>query len=245
MIGLIGSGNMAGALARGWGEAVLCTDAGSGRAQKLAAELGGEALRDNVTLAERADLVILAHKPAQLADVAGQIAGRAAKVVSLLARVSLDDLRRAYPGSQIARLAPNTPVEVRKGVTAVAAESDMLEEIHALFGRVGTVVEVPERLMDVAGAVSGVGPAFWALIAEAWVDAAVRRGLPAELASQLAVGTMAGTAALLADNGGDTLRLRREVASPGGTTARGLAALERNAVRRAFAEAVDDVVEFR
>ena len=84
-IGLIGSGNMARALALGWGEPVLCTDGGSGRARALAAEVGGEAVSGNRELAERADLVILAHKPAGLAEVAWEAAGAKA-VVSVLAR---------------------------------------------------------------------------------------------------------------------------------------------------------------
>ena len=91
-----------------------------------------------------------------------------------------------------------------------------------------------------AGAVSGVGPAYWALIAEAWADSAIRHGIPAPLAATLVAETMAGTAALLTQT--DTLTLRRGVTSPGGSTARGLAALERGGVRRALAEAMDDVV---
>jgi pyrroline-5-carboxylate reductase len=104
-------------------------------------------------------------------------------------------------------------------------------------------VDVPEPLMAVAGACSGVGPAYWALLVEAQVDAAVRRGMPAALAGALVNDTMAGAAELLRARGGDTLGLRREVASPGGTTARGLAALERGGVRAAFASAIDDVVD--
>src|SRR5215218_7410331 len=97
-VGFIGAGNMARALALGWGDPVLCTDAGSGRAQALADELGGEALMSNQELAQRADLVILAHKPAQLAEVAWEAAGAAQAVVSLLARTSQADVRAAYPG---------------------------------------------------------------------------------------------------------------------------------------------------
>src|ERR1700755_1091478 len=96
-VGFIGSGNMAGALARGWGDPVLCTDSGSGRAAVLARELGGEAVASNRELAERADVVILAHKPAQLAAVAGEIGDAAKVVVSLLARTTQADLREAYP----------------------------------------------------------------------------------------------------------------------------------------------------
>jgi pyrroline-5-carboxylate reductase len=246
-VGFIGAGNMARALARGWGDPVLCTDSGSGRARALAAELGGEAVAGNRELAERADVVILAHKPAQLAEVAWEAAGAAKAVVSLLARTPQADVRSAYPGVPVFRVEPNTAVEVGRGVLAFAEpdvqlDGDLHERVKALFGRVGTVVEVPERLMSVAGAISGVGPAYWALLVEAQVDAAVRRGMPSALASRLITETMAGSAELLRARDGDTLAMRREVASPGGTTARGLAALERGGVRAAFADAMDDVV---
>jgi pyrroline-5-carboxylate reductase len=240
-VGLIGAGNIASALARGWGDPVLCTDSGSGRAQRLAEELGGEAAASNRELAERADVVVLAHKPAQLDEVAQEISGVAGVVVSLLAGVAVADLQAAYPDASVFRVEPNTPVELRRGVIAIAASDDpRAGEIKALFERVGTVVEVPERLISVAGAISGVGPAYWALLAEAWTDAAVRHGMPAPLAATLVSETMAGSAALLSHN--DTLAVRRGVTSPGGSTARGLAALERGGVRAALAAAVDEVV---
>ena len=247
-VGFIGSGNMARALARGWGDPVLCTDSGSGRARALADELGGEALASNRDLAERADVVILAHKPPQLAEVAWEAAGAAKAVVSILASTSLADVRGAYPGVPVFRVEPNTAVEVRRGVLvfadsdAVDTDPQLRDRIKALFGRVGTVVEVPERLMEVAGACTGVGPAYWALVVEAWVDAAVRRGMPAPQASALVTETMAGTAELLRARDGDTLAVRRAVTSPGGTTARGLAALERGGLRAAFHTAMDDVI---
>jgi pyrroline-5-carboxylate reductase len=246
-VGFIGAGNMARALARGWGDPVMCTDAGSGRAKALAEELGGEAVATNRELAERVDLVILAHKPAQLADVAWEAAGAAKAVVSLLAATPQADVRAAYPGVPVFRVDPNTPVEVRRGVLVFAepdaqVDEGLREQVRALFARVGTVVDVPERLIEVAGACSGVGPAYWALLVEAQVDAAIRRGLPPAVATEIVTGAMAGSAELLRARGGDTLRVRREVASPGGTTARGLAALERGGIRAAFASAMDDVV---
>jgi pyrroline-5-carboxylate reductase len=246
-VGFIGAGNMARALARGWGDPVLCTDSGSGRARALAAELGGEALASNRELAERADVVILAHKPAQLAEVAWEAAGSAKAVVSLLARTPQADVRSAYPGVPVFRVEPNTAVEVGRGVLAFAEpdvpfDGDLDERVKALFARVGTVVAVPERLMGVAGGLSGVGPAYWALLVEAQVDAAVKRGMPAAMATDLILGTMAGSAELIGARKGDTLQVRREVASPGGTTARGLAALERGGIRAAFVSAMDDVV---
>ncbi len=248
MIGLIGSGNMARALALGWAEPVLCTDSGSGRAKELASLVGGEAVASNRELAERADVVILAHKPAQLRGVAQEIAGAPRCVVSLLAATTQAQLREAYPGVPVFRVEPNTPVEVRQGVLAFARpDAEYDEERHAelleLFGRVGTVVEVPEPLVGVAGAVSGVGPAYWALLVEAQVDAGIRRGLSPQVASTLVTETMAGAAALLRAREYDTLALRRAVTSPGGTTARGLAALERGGVRAAFNQAMDDAVD--
>jgi pyrroline-5-carboxylate reductase len=245
-VGFIGSGNMASALARGWGEPVLCSDSGSGRAKALAEELGGEALT-NREVAERADLLILAHKPAQLEAVAEEIAGAPKAVVSILAGATQADVRAAYPDTPVFCLEPNTPAEVGRGVLAFAqpdapVDAELYAAVRDRFARLGTVVEVPQRLMGVAGAAMGVAPAYWALFVEAWVDAAVRHGLPVATAQTLVREGMAGTAELLRHYDGDTLALRRAVTSPGGSTARGLAALERRGVRSALAQAMDEVV---
>ncbi|HEY1510215.1 MAG TPA: pyrroline-5-carboxylate reductase [Solirubrobacteraceae bacterium] len=246
-VGLIGAGNMARALARGWGEPVLVSDGGSGRAKTLAAELGGEALDGNVSVADRADLVVLCHKPAQFHEVADQLRGHAKAVASVVGGIDTAKLRAAY-GVPVFRFMPNTPVEVRRGVMCYSPEPDADPRLEAdvvdLFGRLGTVVRVPEALMSAAGAVTGVGPAYQALLVEAQVDAAVRHGMTAALAGRLVVETMAGTAALLETRDYDTLTVRREVTSPGGTTARGLAALERGGVRPAFQAAFDAVMEW-
>lgn len=237
---------MARALARGWGDPVLCADAGSGRAQALAQELGGQALDSNAAVADRADLVVLCHKPAQLAEVAGEIAASGKAVASVLGGISISALQEAYPGVPVFRLMPNTPVEVRRGVICYSSardiEPDFESRVVALFERLGAVVSIEERLMAPATAVMGVGPAYQALVAEAQVDAAVRHGLPPTLAGRLVVETMSGTASLLQARAQDTLTVRREVTSPGGTTARGLAALERAGVRAAFQDAIDAVV---
>jgi pyrroline-5-carboxylate reductase len=110
-----------------------------------------------------------------------------------------------------------------------------------LFARIGTVIKLPEPLIEPGTALMGCGPAFFALVVEALVDAGVRHGLTPDDASRMAVETMAGTAAVLREHGDDTHGLRRRVTSPGGSTARGLAALERGGVRAAFADAVDAV----
>ena len=250
-IGLIGAGNMARAMARGWGDPVLCTDHGSGRAKELVAELGGEALASNRELAERADIVVLCHKPRQLEEVAEEVRGAANTVVSVLGGVGIDRLQAEYPDTPVFALTPNTPVEVRRGVIvynepatrgAPAGYAERETEVLELFGRLGTVVRVPERLAGAATALSAVGPAYQALVAEAQIDAGVRTGLPPAIAAQLVSETMAGTAALLAEKGYDTLAVRREVTSPGGVTARGLAALERAGIRNAFQMATDAVL---
>ena len=101
---------------------------------------------------------------------------------------------------------------------------------------------VPEALMDVATGASGVTPAYVALIAEAMIEACVKHGLKQDLAARLVVGALEGSAALLAARDADTLAVRREVTSPGGSTARGLAALERGGLRPAFLDALDAVV---
>lgn len=242
-VGLIGAGNMASALARGWGDPVLCTDAIAERADALVAELGGEVSESNAFLAQGVDVVFLCHKPTQLAEVAaGVVDEGSAAVVSILGGVPLDDLRAAYPGRKVVRLMPNVAVEVGQGVICVAQESDAVSGVLELLERVATVATVPEKLMEVATAVMGVGPAYVSLFVEAQVDAAVRLGMPPELAAQLATATAAGTAALLAAHGYDTLALRRMVTSPGGSTARGLAALEQGGLRSAFQAAAEAVV---
>ena len=238
---------MARAMARGWGDPVLCSDHGSGRARALAGELGGEALQSNLAVAQRADLILLCHKPPQLEQVAGEIAGSARIVASVLGGVTTAALQAAYPGVPVFRLMPNTPVEVRSGVIcyspAPGIDPKVEADVLALLGRLGQVVQIEERLLPAATSVMGVGPAYISLLAEAQVDAAVRYGLKPGLAGQLVADTMTGTAALLHARAYDTLAVRREVTSPGGTTARGLAALERAGVRAAFQDATDAVLD--
>jgi pyrroline-5-carboxylate reductase len=243
-VGLIGAGNMARALARGWGQPVLASDSGSGRAAALAQELGGRAA-SNVEVARESDLVVLCHKPHQLDLVAAELAGEATAVVSVLGGTSVQQLQGAYPGVPVFRMEPNTPVEVRRGILcyspAANVEPGLERDVLALFAQLGTVVTVAETVLGAATSISAVGPAYMALVAEAQVDAAVRHGLKPDLAGLLAAETMAGTAALLQERGFDTLRVRREVTSPGGSTARGLDALERGGLRAAFSEAMDRV----
>jgi pyrroline-5-carboxylate reductase len=246
-VGLIGSGNMARAMARGWGRPVLCYDPLRERAEALVAELGGEALQSNAEVAERADLVVLCHKPAQLEAVAAEVAPHARAVASILAAMPLAALKDAYPGRPVYRFIPSLPVEVRQGAVVQAAgpeqDPDTDRAVAELFAELGSLVVLDDKLVDVAMGLMSCAPAYVALVAEAQVDAGVRRGIPAAQGAELVVQTLAGTAELLRRRGNDTVAIRREVASPGGLTARGLDALERGGIRTAFSDALDAVLE--
>jgi pyrroline-5-carboxylate reductase len=255
-IGLIGCGNMARALARGWGRPLLCADPVADRAQSLAAEVGGEAVASNAELAARAELLVLCHKPAQLAAVAQEIGAGSTPVASILAVTPLAALREAYPGRPVYRFIPSLPVEVRQGAVVQAAgpgrldgdsdgrsDAELDAQVAALFAELGTLVVLDDALVDVAMGLMSCAPAYVALVAEAQVDAGVRRGIPAVQGSQLVVQTLAGTAELLRRREFDTMAVRREVSSPGGLTARGVDALERAGLRRAFSDALDAVLE--
>jgi pyrroline-5-carboxylate reductase len=245
-VGLIGAGNMARALARGWGDPVLCADPVPERAAELARELGGEALGSNAEVAQRADVVFLCHKPAQLEAVASGLDGKASAVVSILGGRTLADVEAAYPDTPVVRLMPNTAVEVGRGVISYARGSRVPDELDGdlreHLGRLGRVVELDEALIDPATGVNGVAPAYLALFVEAWIDAAVKHGLPPALAADMVLESAAGALALLAAHEGDTLGVRRAVTSPGGVTAVGLAALERGDLRAALLDAMDAVV---
>jgi pyrroline-5-carboxylate reductase len=237
---------MAAAMARGWAsadggpEAILLTDSGSGRAQKLATELGAQAAASNQELAAESDLVVLAVKPAMLDAVAAEIAGAGKPVLSVLGATTLERLGEALPGLPVILAMPNVAVEVRKGVICWAASDLVTDELHdqveALLAMLGTPIEIEERLIDPASAVMGCSPAYIALFAEALIDAGVHEGLHEEQASQMVIETLAGTAKLLEER--HTLALRRMVTSPGGSTAAGLEALERGSVRAAVSDAV-------
>jgi pyrroline-5-carboxylate reductase len=228
---------------------VLCTDVRAPVAEALVRELGGEVIGSNAELAQRADVVVLCHKPAQLGEVAAEIGPHAKAVASILGGVSLSDLKAAYPDRPVYRFLPSTPVEVRQGVVVRAADGHqdtrLDDDVPALFAELGLLVEVEDRLVDTAMGLMSNAPAYVALLAEAQVDAGVRHGLPPDKAAAMVVQTFAGTAALLRARDNDTLAVRREVTSPGGSTARGLAALERAGIRAAFQDALDAVLEVR
>jgi pyrroline-5-carboxylate reductase len=155
-------------------------------------------------------------------------------------------LHAAYPDRPVYRFIPSLPVEVRQGAVVQAdgppQDATLDTQVHDLFAELGTLVVLPDALVDVAMGLMSCAPAYVALVAEAQVDAGVRHGIPAPQGAELVVQTLAGTAELLRRRANDTQAIRREVASPGGVTARGLDALERAGLRAAFSDALDAVL---
>lgn len=241
IVGFVGSGSMAAAMARGWVgefERTLFSDSGSGRAREQAKNLGGEAV-SNGEIAREADLVVLAVKPAKLAEVAPQL-GEAKEVVSVLAITTLAQLEEALPNAEnVLRVMPNVGVEVRKGVLCAAGSSS--DRVWGKLAVLGRMVEIAEEDFDAATAVMGCSPAYFAFAAEAIAEAGVRDGLDADLARELVADTALGTAELLRRH--DPAEIRKAVASPGGATEAGLEALDREGARAAFAAAVEASLE--
>jgi pyrroline-5-carboxylate reductase len=237
IIGFVGSGSMAAALARGLAGAVdgmLFCDSGSGRAAALAAELGGEALSSE-EVAARADAIVLAVKPAALDAVAPSLQG-AEEIVSVLAATPLARLREAFPDALILRTMPNVGVEVRRGVICIAGDT-LSPGVGAALEQIAHVVEIDEKDFDGATAVMGCAPAYLALAVEAIADAGTDDGLDPKLALELVVETAAGTAELLRHR--HPADVRRAVASPGGSTEAGLEELDRLDARGSFYAAVE------
>jgi pyrroline-5-carboxylate reductase len=256
VVGLVGAGNMAAALALGWSssdtgpDSIVVSDVDAERAKTLADRAGARVVGSNRELAETADVLVLAVKPAALTAVAEEtrvtVHERGLPVVSILGATSTAAVEDAFgPGTPVLRFMPNVAAEVRAGTFCYSPGSSIdngtMRSLLDLFGLLGDLIGVEERLMDAATAISGCGPAFFALVAESLTDAGVKEGLDARQASQLALTTMAGTAELLRRR--DAVSLRRAVTSPGGVTAAGVAKLEEYKVRAAFGAAVESVVE--
>lgn len=245
-IGFAGSGNMAAAIARGLARGgvttapMIFTDAGSGRAAQLAADLDGETRGSLAELAADSDVIVLAVKPAGLDAAAAEMGADATNVVSVLGATPLESLRAAFPDAGLIRTMPNVAVELGQGVVAYAPPDGMVDELAGelvgMFEVLGLALEMPEALLDPATAIMGCSPAYFALVAETLIDAGVNEGIDPQTSQELVAAAIAGTAALLADR--DPLSLRRSVASPGGSTEAGLNALEKASAQGAFADAV-------
>ncbi len=246
IVGFAGSGNMAGALARGIArgssapEEMLFTDSGSGRAAALAAELDGERVATLEGLAERADVVFLAVKPAALEAVAPRIAGRGAAVVSVLAATPLARHAAAFGATPVLRAIPNLAVEIGAGVVCHAPAPGDAPAIAAaleLLSGLGSLIELPDEQLDAATAVMGCAPAYIALAAGALADAGAAAGLDPALSARLVREGIEGVGRHLADRDPDPMQAA--IASPGGSTEAGLAVLADRHVAAAFAAAVE------
>ena len=191
-----------------------------------------------------ADDNIIAVKPGDVRAVCLSLAAHGpSRVLSIAAGVTTAALEADLaPGSRVVRAMPNTPALIGVGAAAVApgaaATDDDLEWATELLGAVGTVVRVKEPLLDAVTGLSGSGPAYVFLVAEALIEAGVLAGLPRDVSHTLSVQTLLGAATLLAEGSDGPEALRAAVTSPGGTTAAGLQALEQHGLRAAFLDAV-------
>ncbi len=227
-------------------ESVSATDPIAARRDVLTARFGIQVGADNTTLAREADIVVLAVKPqampALLQEVGHTLAGKL--VVSIAAGVTTAWIRERIASPRgVVRAMPNTPALVRAGATALAYETDLagrdVAAMQALFGAVGSVVSVEERLMDAVTGLSGSGPAYVFVAIEALADGGVKMGLPRATAELLAAQTVLGAARMVLERGEHPARLKDQVASPGGTTIAGLYQLEAGGLRSCLMAAVE------
>lgn len=242
------------------GEALLAGMLAAGRAPE---ELGVvevsaarreqlESAYDGVTVVAdpiAAKAAVLAVKPGDVAEATEAVArAGATRLLSVAAGITTSAIEAAAgSGVRVVRSIPNTPSLIGAGAAAICAGAGAGEEDLAwaeeVLGAVGAVVRVPEKLIDTVTGLAGSGPAYVFLVAEAMVEAGVLNGLPRDAAETLAFQTLLGSARLLIETGESPAALRAAVTSPGGTTAAGLCALERHAVRGAFLDAVSAATE--
>jgi pyrroline-5-carboxylate reductase len=236
----MGEALLGGLLDAGWAPAseVRVVEALPARRDELTERFAGVEVADTIGPAEG---TVLATKPNDIAAACAGLQG--GRVLSIAAGVRLASLEEALPeGTPVVRAMPNTPALVGAGAAAIAggtsAGDDDLAWAESILSAVGTVVRVGEPLLDAVTGLSGSGPAYVFLVAEALVEAGVLVGLPRPIAAELAVQTLLGSARLLAEGDDGPEALRAAVTSPGGTTAAGLRALEEAGVRAAFLDAV-------
>ena len=192
-----------------------------------------------------AEIVVVAVKPGDVGpalEAAEPVLEPGALILSIAAGVTIAAIEALVPGRPVVRAMPNTPAVVGRGAAAIAAGAhagdEHLARAEGILSTVGTVVRVPEKLLDAVTGLSGSGPAYVFLVAEALIEAGVHAGLPRPVSQALVTQTLLGSATLLAQGPDGPEALRAAVTSPGGTTAAGVGALEARAVRAAFLEAV-------
>ncbi len=246
--GQAGEALVAGLLSSGWAKPadIVATVRHPERAKELADRHGIETTLDNAAAVRGAKIVVIAVKPQDIEGVLGDVGGLlepsqtvlsiAAAIPTALIEGHLDD------GVPVVRAMPNAPVTVHEGMAGVTGGAHAAEEDIALaeevLGSVGRSVRVDEVYMDAVTAVSGSGPAYFALLAESMIEAGILLGLSREVATDLVVQTMLGTAKLLRDEKMHPVELREMVTSPGGTTISAIRELEQAGVRAAFLNAI-------
>jgi pyrroline-5-carboxylate reductase len=251
--GKIGEALLAGLLSTGWRkpEEIVATVRREERARELAERYGVKATTSNPDAVRGAGLVVIAVKPQDFEALLGEVGGMVSPeqtVLSIAAAVPTSAIEERLPaGVPVLRAMPNTPATVHEGVAGLCAGAHADDEHLALaqevLEHVGRVVRVPERYMDAVTAVSGSGPAYFALLAEAMIEAGILLGLSREDTTELVVQTMFGTAKLLRDEKMHPVELREMVTSPGGTTIRAIRELEQAGVRAAFLNAIQAAMD--
>lgn len=235
-----------GLLKAGWSsDGLILADVRADRLEEVGKSLGTATATDALDAVSDADGVLLAVQPSDAVSALERIAGAVgpAGLVSIVAGMRTSAIEVELSGKpSVVRAMPNTPARVGMGVTALTAGRYTLDATReladAVFSAVGPVVWLDEEKLDAVTALSGSGPAYLFLVAEALVDAGVALGLPRDVAETLAFATIEGSGRMLRETGEPPAVLRAQVTSPGGTTAAALAVLEAMAVRAAFGEAL-------
>jgi pyrroline-5-carboxylate reductase len=251
-LAIIGAGNMGEALLRGllrsgWitADRIVCADTPE-RCEVITQRHGVRATPDNAEAVTGADIVVLAVKPQIIRAVLSGLADALTSeqtVISIAAGTTTAVIEGLLAQDvPVVRVMPNTPALVDEGMAVVApgahATAHSVALAREILGTVGAVLELPESLMDAVTAVSGTGPAYVFYLAEALVDAGVDLGLGHEVATELVVQTMIGSAALLRQADMEPAELRAQVTSPGGTTAAAVTVLDGAGVQDLFRQAV-------
>jgi pyrroline-5-carboxylate reductase len=251
--GQMGEALIAGLVASGWRkpEDIVVTGRRLERLEELADRYGVKTTLDNTAAVAGADVVVIAVKPQDIETLLAEIStyvGPGQTVLSISAAIPTqfieDRLGESVP---VVRAMPNTPSTVHEGMAGIAAGRHADEEHLAVatevLAHVGRVVAVPEPHLDAVTAISGSGPAYFALLAEAMIEAGILLGLSREVSTELVVQTMLGSAKLLRDAHMHPVELREMVTSPGGTTIRAIRVLEQSGVRAAFLNAIQAAME--
>ena len=254
-LGLIGCGKMGRALVEGAlksgivkSEDTFISSRTQSAVESMTSELGVNAASSNIEVAEKSDILLLCTKPADIPLVLLELANESkcltnTLLVSAAAGLTIEQIEKVVPqGVRIIRCMPNTPALIGQGAAAYAlgtsATSADAELICSVLEGTGSVIEIQEKLMNAVTGVSGSGPAYVYTFIEALADGGVAEGLPRAQALELAVKTVQGAAAMVAETGLHPAHLRDMVTSPGGTTIEALVSLEKDGFRKATINAV-------